>query len=313
MHYLVTGGCGFIGAHLVRRLLADGHAVTVIDDLSNARRDALPPQAALLAADITTRGIFDALVGQVDGCFHLAAVVSVQRSTEDWLHSHRVNAGGFLALLEALAGARRAIPVVLASSAAVYGECTGPHTETSACHPISPYGADKLACEMHASIASRLHHIPTISLRFFNVYGPGQNPASPYAGVMTVFADRLRQSLPVTIMGDGTHARDFIHVSDITNGLLAAMRRLENKELDHAILNLCTGRKTSLNELLALIAATLNVKPTIAHVPARRSDVYLSLGDPALSTRLLGLDAPVAIEDGIRMLLSSKAAATHHG
>src|SRR5262249_23178284 len=162
-HYLVTGGCGFIGSHLVDLLVRKGHSITVIDDLSTGKLEHLNAGARLINADITTPGIFDSLVATVDGCFHLAAIVSVPKSTEEWIRSHEVNQGGTVALFDALTHCRRTIPVVFASSAAVYGDCSDvPLNEYSPCVPMSPYGVDKLACEWQGRIATTIHGIPAI-------------------------------------------------------------------------------------------------------------------------------------------------------
>ena len=232
MHYLVTGGCGFIGLHLVRQLLSEGHNVTIIDDLSNSTKDNVPPQATLIVQDITVAGVLDALVQKVDGVFHLAAVVSVVKSTEAWKRTHEVTLGGMVALLDALARFKRHIPVVYCSSAAVYGDKSDvPFREDCHCTPISAYGADKLSCELHARVGYLVHGIPSIGLRFFNVYGEGQDPHSPYAGVISIFAGQMRASQPVTIYGDGEQIRDYIHVSDVVTAMGASMKALERKSL----------------------------------------------------------------------------------
>ena len=239
MHYLITGGCGFIGSHLAERLLAGGHRVTIIDDLTTGKRENAPAGAEVVIADITTPGVFDAVAEQVDGCFHLAAIVSVQRSSKDWLRTHQVNASGTVALLDAIARKGRRVPVVFASSAAVYGDNAHiPLKETALCTPLSAYGADKLTCELHAFVASHIHGIPTIGLRVFNVYGPRQDPLSPYSGVISIFAHRMKQHLPITIYGDGEQSRDFIYVGDVVSGLVASMQKLESKVITHGIFNL---------------------------------------------------------------------------
>ncbi len=304
MHYLVTGGCGFIGSHLAERLLSLGHQVTVIDNLSSGRRENLPPGAALLVDDIVRPGIFDALLENIDGCFHLAAIASVQKSTEEWLASHRVNAGGLLALLETLAHKKRMLPIVFASSAAVYGDCDVlPLKESAACTPFSAYGADKLACEGHARAAALAFGIPAIGLRFFNVYGPRQDPSSPYSGVISIFASRMKQHASVMIYGNGEQARDFIFVGDVVEGLITAMQKLENKQISYGIFNLCTGGRTSINQLADLISNLTRSRSPVTHGPARPGDIRLSVGDPALSSRLLGFHAATRLPDGLRQTL----------
>jgi len=306
MHYLVTGGCGFIGSHLVERLLNDGHAVTVIDDLSNGKRENIPAGATLLVESVTTPGIFDALTGKADGCFHLAAIASVQKSAEEWLETHKVNLGGTIALFDALARLNRKIPVVFASSAAVYGDCRDiPLKETASCVPLTAYGADKLAGEHHGYVASSVHGIPAIALRFFNVYGPRQDASSPYSGVISIFASRMKQHLPVTIYGDGQQTRDLIYVGDVVNALTLSMQKLESKKLTHAVFNICTGHQTSVNRLAQMIAAMTHTSSAITHAAPRPGDIRISLGDPALAKQSFGFNASTALEDGLKRTLKT--------
>lgn len=300
MHYLITGGCGFIGSHLVRRLLEKGHGVTIIDDLSNSRRESVPAGVRVIVADMTAPGILDDLVSEADGVFHLAAIVSVVRSTLEWLPTHRVTLGGTVSLLDALVRKARRIPVVFASSAAVYGNCADiPLSENSCCMPISAYGADKLACEHHARIGTELHGIPTVGLRFFNVYGAGQDPASPYAGVISIFAGRMRQGLPITVFGDGEQTRDYIYVGDVVDGMLLSMRKLEEKAIRHGVFNVATGVQTSVNALARSLSATLGADAPIMHAPARPGEIRVSAGDTSLSAKALGFRAATTLAGGL--------------
>src|SRR5208283_3391544 len=161
--YLVTGGAGFIGSHLCDALLGDGHAVRVLDDLSTGLRANLPPGVELIEGDIADPDAVQAAVAGVDGCFHLAAIASVARGVDDWLGTHRTNLTGTITLFDTVRREPRRIPVIYASSAAVYGNCmTMPIAETATKHPLSAYGADKYACELHAMVASHVHHVPTV-------------------------------------------------------------------------------------------------------------------------------------------------------
>ncbi len=243
--YLVTGGCGFIGSHLADSLLADGHAVRILDDLSTGKRANKPEAATLIEADVADpRAVVRAMEG-VDGCFHLAAIASVERANRDWLGTHRVNLSGTITILEAARGGP--IPVVYASSAAIYGDNPAlPLAETAAPRPLSAYGADKLGCELHARVAGRVHGIPTTGLRFFNVYGPRQDPLSPYSGVISIFCERLRGGRGVTIFGDGGQTRDFVFVADVVRALRAALRRVSTEA---GVFNVCTGRASSVRDL----------------------------------------------------------------
>ena len=301
MHYLITGGCGFIGSHLADVLVAAGHRVTILDNLSSGKRENAPAAARIIVGDITTPGMFDALVAEADGVFHLAAVVSVQKSTEEWLHTHQVNLGGTVALFDAIARSKRKTPVVLASSAAVYGDNPIiPLKETAHCQPLSAYGADKFACEIHARIATKLHSIPTAALRFFNVYGPRQDPASPYSGVISIFTNNMRRKLPVTIFGDGNQTRDFVYVGDVVAGLSAAMQKLESGALAHGVFNLCTGTQVTVNALAKSIAQATGTTAFITYAPSRRGDIRRSQGDPAACREALGFAAITPLEEGLK-------------
>ena len=166
--FLVTGGCGFIGSHLVDRLLAHGHRVRVLDDLSTGRRENLDARAKLLLGSVTNAEDLCAALDGVDGCFHLAAIASVERSHRDWLSCHHINVGALVGLFEAIARQGSAIPVVYASSAAVYGRPAElPLTEASPTRPISAYGADKLACELQAAVAGEVFAVPSFGLRLW--------------------------------------------------------------------------------------------------------------------------------------------------
>ena len=178
-HYLVTGGCGFIGSHLVDALIAARHRVRILDDLSSGKRGNVPAAAEVTIGDVADpAAVRDAMSG-IDGCFHLAAIASVARSNVDWLGTHRVNLAGAITVLDA-ARARRT-PVVYASSAAVYGDNPNvPLTEDAVTRPLTAYGADKLGCELHGRVAWHVHRVPNTGVRLFNVYGPRQDPNSPY-------------------------------------------------------------------------------------------------------------------------------------
>ncbi|MFW0778226.1 MAG: NAD-dependent epimerase/dehydratase family protein [Rickettsiales bacterium] len=306
MHYLITGGCGFIGSHLVDSLLASGHRVSVLDDLSSGKRENLADGATLIEGDITTPNIFDNLIKDIDGCFHLAAIASVQRSQDEWLRCHQVNLSGTVALFDALMRENKTIPVVYASSAAAYGDCPDiPLKETSHCSPCSAYGADKLSCEYHARIATNMFNIPTIGLRFFNVYGPRQDPASPYSGVISIFAHRMKQHADVIIHGDGEQARDFIYVGDIITVLTTAMQKLESKELRCDVFNACTGKNISVNALAKVMMDVTASRSVISHGPAREGDIRVSLGDGSHAQTALGFTPQTRLEDGLTITLES--------
>src|SRR5579862_232702 len=261
--WLVTGGCGFIGSHLVDALLARGDRVRVLDDLSTGKRANIPASAELVIGDVADPSAIARAIGGVDGIFHLAAVASVQRSTEDWIGCHRTNLTGSIAVFDAArrARAKAPLPVVYASSAAVYGDNPAvPLRENATLQPLSAYGADKLGSELHGRVAAHVHGVPTTGLRFFNVYGPRQDPRSPYSGVISIFCDRLRAGRAITIFGDGSQTRDFVYVGDVVAALAAAMARLVAAPQPLGdVVNVCTGRATAVGALAATIARLCRV------------------------------------------------------
>ncbi len=304
--FVITGGAGFIGSHLADLLLSRGHTVRVLDDLSTGRAANLAPSATLSIGDTADHALLDRLFAGASGCFHLAAVASVQRANEDWAGTHRINQGGAIAVLDA---ARRAggLPVVFASSAAVYGDLGGAAArETALCAPQTAYGADKRGCELHAAIAWPVHAVPSFGLRFFNVYGRRQDPASPYSGVISIFAARLAAGLPITIHGDGGQTRDFIHVSDVVAHMSAAMAMLERAPGAY-VANVCTGTGTPVRDLAETLGALLGTPPLITHGPARMGDIRASIGDPGFAADTLGVRASTTLRQGLADLLSPQA------
>ena len=302
--YLVTGGCGFIGGHLVERLLAEGHGVRVLDDLSTGKRDNIPSSVELLIADTADPAALSAAFDGIDGCFHLAAIASVERCTREWAGSHRVNLTGTIAVFEA--AARRRLQVVYTSSAAVYGAATEmPLHEASRTKPISAYGADKLGCELHARVAGHVYGVPTAGIRPFNVYGPRQDPSSPYSGVISLFCRLIAEGRTLTINGDGKQLRDFIYVDDIARAFIAAMRRAN---VEAPVYCACTGQATSILDLAHLIGELYGKAPQIVFGEPRRGDVRTSLGDPARARAELGFEAAVDLREGLRRTLAWAAA-----
>ena len=306
--YVVTGGAGFIGSHLTDLLLERGHRVRVVDDLSTGDRRNVDRQAELVIGDVADPDLMRAVMQGATGCFHLAAIASVARANEDWTATHRCNLGGTVSVLDAARAAGR-IPVVYASSAAVYGDQEAARLhEVLAPSPLSAYGADKLGSELHAKVAFQVHGVPTLGLRFFNVYGPRQNPQSPYSGVISIFADRIAAGLPVRVNGDGTQTRDFIYVADVVRHLLAAMDRLHARP-EARVLNACTGRATSVLALAAILGRIAGRIAEIVHAPSRAGDIRASLGDPTAARAILGVAAETALATGLATTLRSLAPA----
>lgn len=306
--YLVTGGCGFIGSHLADTLIARGDKVRILDDLSTGHRENAPMAAEIVIGDVADGATVDAAMTGMDGCFHLAAIASVERGNQDWAGTHRVNLGGAIHVFDAArkgpAGAP--VPVVYASSAAVFGDNPDmPLTEASAVRPISAYGADKLGCEQHGRVAWLVHKVPNVGLRFFNVYGPRQDPRSPYSGVISIFADRVIRGQGLTIFGDGGQTRDFIYVGDVVRMLLAAMK---NAAVHPAqAYNVCTGKQTSVKELAELIFDLRGKAPQITFAEPRLGDIRVSVGNGAKAASELGVRAETSLRDGLKVTLDSLA------
>jgi UDP-glucose 4-epimerase len=306
--YAVTGGAGFIGSHLTDALLRAGHRVRVIDDFSTGRIDNLDERCEIIRGDVRDQAVVRrALIG-VSGCFHLAAIASVVRSNEDWIGTHQVNLGGFINVMDA-ARQLGGIPVVYASSAAVYGKVSSIAEETSHAAPLTAYGADKLGCELHARAGALVHHIPSLGFRFFNVYGPRQDPASPYSGVISIFAKALATGRQIEIHGTGEQTRDFVFVGDIVEFLVAGMSALregrDGEDWSGLVLNACTGRETSVTGLVATIADILSCAPSVRYGPARSGDIERSVGAPARAATMLGKTADTLLRDGLTETLAS--------
>ncbi len=304
---VVTGGAGFIGSHLVDALLAGGHAVRVLDDFSTGRAANLDPRCEVVTGDVADASLVrDALAG-AECCFHLAAVASVVRSQADWPGTHRVNQGGTVAVLDA-ARAGGGIPVVYASSAAVYGDVGDRAASEALCPaPTTAYGADKLGSELHARVGFAVHGVPSIGLRFFNVYGPRQDAASPYSGVISLFAARIAEGAPVTLHGDGEQTRDFVFVGDVVAHLRAAMHRLRSRPAGAEVLNVCTGTAITVRALAGLLAGLEGRPAVLRPGPARPGDIRHSRGDPARAADALGLRATTSLADGLAALRAGRA------
>jgi UDP-glucose 4-epimerase len=299
--WLVTGGAGFIGSHLCDALLARGDTVRVLDDLSTGRRANIQPGVELVVGDVADGALVrDALDG-VAGCFHLAAIASVERGATDWLGTHRANLTGAITVFDAIRRLSTTIPIVYASSAAVYGNATTmPITEATECRPLSAYGADKYGCELHARVASHVHGIPTVGLRLFNAYGPRQDPHSPYSGVISIFCDRIRSGAPIDVFGDGEQTRDFVFVGDVVAAMLAAMRL---RPADASVFNVCTGVPTSVLTLARVIAELAGKTMDVRHMAPRAGEIRHSTGSRLLSHNTLALSEPLPLRAGLKQVL----------
>lgn len=299
--YLVTGGAGFIGSHLCEALVARGDNVRVLDDLSTGHRTNLPSGATLIVGDVADPACVAEAMDGVDGCFHLAAIASVEKGITDWLGTHHANITGTITVFDAIRRQGSKIPVVYASSAAVYGDAPVPIAETAPKTPLSAYGADKYGCELHARVASHVHGIPTVGFRFFNVYGPRQDPKSPYSGVISIFCERIAAGLPISIFGDGQQTGDFVYVADVVRALLAGMAL---KPADSPVFNVCTGVPTSVEALAHLIAELGGKNLNAEAKPPRAGEIRHSLGAPDLANSVLGITGRVPLRAGLREVLT---------
>ena len=305
MKSLVTGGAGFIGSHLVDALVAAGDQVVVLDDLSTGKRANLAPVAdriSFIEGDVADKATVARAVAGCDRVFHQAAVASVPATIERPVATHHVNLGGTLMVLEAAraAGVKR---VVFASSAAVYGN-TGAAAcvETARPNPQSPYAVEKLAAEQYVRVWADLYGMPTAALRYFNVFGPRQDPGSPYSGVISIFADRLRRGQVPTIFGDGEQTRDFVFVADVVRANLAA------GALDApagVVCNIGRGEATTLNQLYGHLARQLGGPPKPEYGPTRAGDIRDSMANVDRAAEQLGWRAQVSVADGLKALVEA--------
>jgi UDP-glucose 4-epimerase len=306
--YLITGGAGFIGSHLAEALIADGHAVRVLDNFFSGRAENLPAGAELIRGDVTRQEAVSGALDGVDGCFHLAAIASVEYCRKEWLRSHAVNLSGTITVFDEARKIQsrtgRVVPVVYASSAAVYGNTSQvPISEETPTVPVNAYGVDKLGCDMHAAVGGRIHDLAVIGLRFFNIYGPRQDPNSPYSGVVSIFCRRILEGAPIEIHGDGTQIRDFVYVADAVRALRRAMQLTVPRE--PLVFNVCTGTGTRIGELARIIAQVRGVPFAPRYIPSRIGDVHVSIGDPRKARRALGFSAETDLARGLAQTLAA--------
>lgn len=292
---LITGGAGFIGSHLAAAL-TDNNEVRVLDDFSTGRAQAVPDDVTLVEGDVRDHKTVADSMEDVDIAFHEAANPSVERSVEAPIESHSRNVSGTLNVLEAARteGAR----VVTASSTAIYGPPESlPIAEDEKPTPSSPYGLEKLTVDRYTRLYNELYGLPTVTLRYFNVYGPGQT--GEYSGVIDVFLEQARAEEAITVQGDGDQTRDFVHVDDVVRANLAAA----TTDAVGEAFNVATGESVTIATLAETIRELTGADSPIEHVDARPGDIRHSRADVSKAERLLGFSAEIDLEEGLRTLL----------
>lgn len=303
--YLVTGGAGFIGSHIVRALLEQGQAVRVLDNFSSGKRENLEGlnlskngrRFEVLEGDVRDASVVAQAVRGVDVVFHEAAFVSVPESMEKPQDCFDVNVTGASTLFEAAhkAGVRR---IVIASSAAVYGDSDAlPLKEDTPLRPLSPYAVSKRVDEMYAALYTQSFGLEVAALRYFNVYGPRQRPDSMYAAAVPIFIRGLRAGKAVTVFGDGGQTRDLIFVGDVVRANLIAS---EHPSAAGKIFNICTGESTRILDLLDVLYKLFPDSPSPVFAPPRPGDIYKSLGSPAYAGETIGFQAQTSLADGLK-------------
>jgi UDP-glucose 4-epimerase len=297
---LVTGGCGFIGSHLVRALLDAGHKVRVLDNLCTGKRENLEEvshRIELIEGDISDPiAVKEAITG-VERVFHQAALASVQLSLDRPLDTHHACVTGTLTLLQASVAAKVKRFVYAASSAAYGDQPTSSKRESDLPMPLSPYAVAKLAGEYYCQAFYHSFGLETVGLRYFNVYGPRQDPDSPYSAVIPLFVSRILTSQPPKIYGDGLQSRDFTFVANVVHGNLLASER---PNIGGRVINVADGGQTTLLQLLEILSKLLKRSIQPEFLPARVGDVRESLADITLARRLLGYEPQVRLEEGLR-------------
>jgi nucleoside-diphosphate-sugar epimerase len=301
--YLITGGAGFIGSHIARRLVAKNEKVRVIDNfLTGSRRnlDGVLDRIELIEGDIRDEKLARRAMRGVTYCLHQAALPSVPRSVEDPLTSHDINVNGTLNMLMAAKeeGVER---FVYASSSSVYGNLPVlPKREDMPTRPLSPYAINKLAGELYANVFYSLYGLPTVSLRYFNVFGPGQDPQSPYAAVIPIFLSFMSRNQPATIHGDGEQSRDFCYVENVVNANLLSCSAPVEKVAGKSF-NIACGKRYSINSLVGLLNEMLGKHMPPKYIAPRNGDVRDSLADIEMARRGLGYEPRVDFAEGLRL------------
>jgi nucleoside-diphosphate-sugar epimerase len=296
-HYLVTGGAGFIGSHTSEALVAGGHRVRVVDNLATGYERNLRQGVEFIKGDLAEAALAANVVKGIDYVIHQAAIASVPRSVLKPAESHRANVDATLNLLIASrdAGVKR---LVFAGSSSVYGDTLVlPKTETMPTNPLSPYALQKLMGEMYGQMFTRLYGFETVTTRYFNVFGPRQDPGSPYSGVISLFIKALHEKTTPVIYGDGGQTRDFTFVTNVVDGVI---RAAETPGVGGEVFNIATNQRISLNDLLATLNKIFGTNIQPIYKEARAGDVRDSQADITKAETMLGYKPIVGLEDGLR-------------
>ena len=295
--HLVTGGAGFIGSHLAEELVRRGHRVRIVDSLITGKRHNIEHLSGVdfVEGDLAELSVAERAVAGVDYVLHQAAIPSVPRSVSDPIASNRAN----VLVAARDAGVKR---LVYAGSSSAYGDTpTLPKREDMATNPPSPYALQKLVGEQYCQMFTRLYGLETVAIRYFNVFGPRQDPGSPYSGVISLFSAALLEGRQPTIYGDGEQTRDFTYVANVVDGVL---RACDAKAASGEVINVATGGRISLNQLLGVLNGIVSTSIQPIYADARAGDVRDSQADIAKAGRLLGYAPFVGLEDGLRQTLA---------
>jgi len=301
MKYLVTGGAGFIGSHLVDLLISLNNDVLVLDNLSSGTIKNIASNAEFIKGDISDFDLVDELLNKVDGCFHLAALSSVELCRLDPLYSNKINLASTINIFKIAAS--KNIPVVYASSAAVYGLSERERrNEEDYVRPINNYGADKYSCEVYAHSFYSLYNLKSVGCRIFNCYGSRQRSDSDYSGVIAKFANSISQGKEIIIYGDGSFTRDFIFIEDVVSFFYKAMLYAKDKDSCNEIVNICTGKEITILNLAKTISKIFNKDLNINYKPARLGDISRSVGDNSKSAVKFNWTNKFSLEEGLKKL-----------
>lgn len=303
MKILITGGAGFIGSNLAKFLLKKSHHLTIVDNLSTGKLSNI--ESIIDSIDFYECNLEDFdfnAAKNIDAVFHLAAQASVPVSISDFEQSSISNLVSSIRIIDYCS--KNKLPFVYASSSALYGDLDIGNDQLSKIDLLSPYAADKYCMEIYASLCSKLYNLRSIGMRFFNVYGPNQDPHSPYSGVISIFIEKMIHKNPITVYG-GNQSRDFVYVGDVVNCLYKAMERLDQSNLSETV-NILTGKSVTINNLVEILSTNLSVKPDIKYKPLPAGDPEKSDGTSEKMIELLEVNIEnfTVIDEGLKKTIS---------